>query len=290
MGLGTRALQDLIAPEALKIAAAADAVVVSVGFHPMFEAEGKDRSFALPWGQEALINAVAAANPKTIVNGTAGGGFETQSWLPHAAGLLDNFYPGQEGGRALAQLLTGEYSPEGRLPISLERRWEDNPVHDSYYPNVSGGGHEHDVKFTEGLMVGYRYYTTRQKPVLFPFGFGLSYASFRLSGLRVSSAHVNGQSLKQTPLVASVEIANTGRIPAAEVVQLYVSNTSCKNGCPARELRGFAKVRLAPGESRRVESRSHTGPSRTSMWPRTTGAWILANTSSMRARRQKTRR
>lgn len=108
--------------------------------------------------------------------------------------------------------------------------------------------------------------------------------------LRVSSAHVNAQSLKQTPLVASVEIANTGRIPAAEVIQLYVSNTSCKNGCPARELRGFAKVRLAPGESRRVESCSHTGPSRTSMWPRTTGAWILANTSSMRARRQKTRR
>jgi beta-glucosidase len=252
MGFGIKAIDDLIVPGVKQLAAAADAVIVSVGFDPTSEAEGLDRSFALPWGQAALINAMAAANPKTIVNVTAGGGFETASWLENSAALIHNWYPGQEGGRALAQILLGQYSPEGKLPISFERQWEDNPVHHSYYPNSTQPGHELDVNFSEGLMVGYRYYTSQRRQPLFPFGFGLSYSSFELSDLQLSSERRSAASLKESPLAVSVEAKNTGHTAAAEVVQVYVSNPSSRVACPERELRTFAKVRLGPGESKRV--------------------------------------
>jgi beta-glucosidase len=252
MGLGIKALDDLIAPEVRQVALAADAVIVSVGFDPTTEAEGLDRSFALPWGQAALINAVAAANPKTIVNVTAGGGFETASWLKNSAALIHNWYPGQEGGRALAQILLGQYSPEGRLPISFEKQWEDNPVHNSYYPNSTAPGHELDVNFSEGLMVGYRYYTSKMRQPLFPFGFGLSYSSFELSDLGLSSSQRTAASLNKSPLTVSVEVKNSGRVAAAEVVQVYVSSKPPRSDSPERELRAFTKVRLDPGESRKV--------------------------------------
>jgi beta-glucosidase len=252
MGFGLKAIDDLIVPGVKQLAAAADAVIVSVGFDPTSEAEGLDRSFALPWGQAALINAMAAANPKTIVNVTAGGGFETASWLQNAAALLHNWYPGQEGGRALAQILLGQYSPEGKLPISLERQWKDNPVHNSYYPNSTQPGHELDVNFSEGLMVGYRYYTSQRRQPLFPFGFGLSYSSFELSDLQLSSERRSASSLKESPLTVSVEVRNSGHVAAAEVVQIYVSNPDSKVARPERELRAFAKVRLSPGESKKV--------------------------------------
>jgi beta-glucosidase len=252
MGFGIKAIDDLIAPEAKKVAAAADAVIVSVGFDPTSEAEGLDRSFELPWGQAALINAVTAVNPKTIVNVTAGGGFETASWLENAAALIHNWYPGQEGGRALAQIILGQYSPEGKLPISFERQWEDNPVHNSYYPNSTEPGHELDVNYSEGLMVGYRYYTSQRRQPLFPFGFGLNYSSFDLSNLQLSSDRRSAASLKESPLMVSVDINNSGHIAAAEVVQVYISNRASKTVCPDRELRAFAKVRLSPGESKKV--------------------------------------
>lgn len=252
MGFGIKAMDDLIAPEVKQIAAKADAVIVSVGFDPTSESEGFDRSFALPWGQAALIKVVTAANPKTIVNVTAGGAFETASWLENAAALIHNWYPGQEGGRALAQIILGQYSPEGKLPISFERQWADNPVRNSYYPNDTAPGHELDVNFLEGIMVGYRYYTTKQHKPLFPFGFGLSYSSFELSGLQLSSDHRSAASLKEAPLKVSVEVKNSGQLSAAEVVQVYVRNNTSKIVCPERELKGFVKVRLGPGESKRV--------------------------------------
>jgi beta-glucosidase len=222
MGFGIKAMDDLIAPEVKQIAAKADAVIVSVGFDPTSESEGLDRSFALPWGQAALINVVTAENPKTIVNVTAGGAFETASWLENTAALIHNWYPGQEGGRALAQIILGQYSPEGKLPISFERKWEDNPAHNSYYPNDTAPGHELDVNFLEGMMVGYRYYTSKQHQPLFPFGFGLNYSSFELSGLQLSSDHRSAASLKESPLKVSVEVRNSGHVAAAEVVQVYV--------------------------------------------------------------------
>lgn len=253
MSLGMKAISDLIPADVQQIAAAADAVIVSVGFDPSNEAEGLDRSFALPWGQADLIEAVSAVNRKTIVNATAGGGFETEPWLDKCGALIHNWYPGQEGGRALAQIILGQYSPEGKLPISFDRKWEDNPAHGSYYPNVAAPGHANDVNFTEGVMVGYRYYAGKPLQPLYPFGFGLTYSSFELSGLQLSSTHRSAVSLKAAPLTVSVEIKNKGPVEAAEVVQIYVSNKAARIQCPERELRAFAKVRLLPGESRRVQ-------------------------------------
>jgi len=132
MSLGIRAVSDLVSPEVAKLAQMADAAVVSVGFDPTTEAEGSDRSYQLPWGQEELIEAVAAANKKTIVTLTAGGGVATKDWIGDVPALLHTWYPGEEGGKAVAEILFGKHSPEGHLPFSFAKSWEQNPTHDSY--------------------------------------------------------------------------------------------------------------------------------------------------------------
>ena len=132
MGLGVMALDDLISPDARKMAAMADAAVVAVGFDPTSESEAFDRTFQLPWGQEALIEAVAAVNKKTIVTVNSGDAYATDGWLDKVPALLQSWYPGQEGGRAIAEVLFGAHTPEGKLPISFGREWKDNPTHDFY--------------------------------------------------------------------------------------------------------------------------------------------------------------
>jgi beta-glucosidase len=233
--LGIRAVDSLVSPEARRIASAADAVVLSVGFDPSNEAEGSDRTFSLPWGQETLINTIAAANPRTVVTITAGGNVAMDSWLPRVQAVLHTWYPGQEGGTAVAQVLFGVANPEGRLPVSFERRWEDNPTHDSYYAT---NGH---LAYREGVFLGYRYYTGSTTKPLFPFGYGLSYTTFSFSHLSVSAKHV-----------VSFDVTNTGQRPGAEVAQVYVGDPSAKIKRPMRELKGFKKVRLRPGETAHV--------------------------------------
>jgi beta-glucosidase len=233
--LGLRAVDSLVSPEAKAIAKAADAAVVAVGFDPENEHEGADRTFALPWGQGSLINAIAALNPRTVVTLTAGGGADMQPWLSHVPALLHTWYPGQEGGTAVADVLFGAVNPEGRLPVSLERRWEDNPTHDNYYAT---NGH---VAYREGVFVGYRYYTGSTTKALFPFGYGLSYTTFSFSRLSVSTAHV-----------VSFDVTNTGHRAGAEVAQVYVGDPSALVKRPMKELKAFQKVRLAPGQTKRI--------------------------------------
>jgi beta-glucosidase len=233
--LGIRAVDSLVSPEALRIAKAADVAVVSVGFDPSNESEGSDRTFALPWGQEALINAIAAANPRTVVTVTAGGAVATDGWLSHIPALLQTWYPGQEGGTAVAKVVFGAANPEGHLPISFDKRWEDNPTHDSYYAT---NGH---VTYNEGVFVGYRYYTGATTKPLFPFGYGLSYTTFSFSHLTVSPQHV-----------VSFDVTNTGSRAGAEVAQVYVGDPSAHIKRPMKELKGFKKVKLAAGETKHV--------------------------------------
>ena len=126
-GFGIAYEPDLVSADAKQIASLADAVVLAVGFNPPTEGEGHDRTFTLPWGQDALIEAIAAANPRTIVTLTGGGGMDTRRWLDKVPALLHTWYPGQEGGTAVAQILFGKYDPEGKLPVSFDRSWEDNP-------------------------------------------------------------------------------------------------------------------------------------------------------------------
>ena len=260
-GLGIASEQDLIPNEAKAMAAAADVVILSVGFKPETEHEGSDRTFELPWGQDALINTIAAINPHAIVTLTAGGGADTRPWLSKVPVLLHTYYPGQEGGTAVAEVLFGKHNPEGKLPVSFDRSWEENPSAQYYYP-IKGADTkllitENDkppverviphLKYDDRLMVGYRYWTTTGKHPLFPFGFGLSYTTFSFANLQVPATAAAGSTV-----AVSFDVINTGRVAGAEVAQLYVSDPSAKIGRPERELKGFEKVRLAPGEMKHV--------------------------------------
>ena len=247
MGLGVIAIDDLISPDAKKIAAMADAAVVAVGFDPSSESEAYDRTFQLPWGQEALIEAIAAENAKTVVTVTSGGGYATEGWLDQVPALLQNWYPGQEGGAAIAQVLFGKHSPEGKLPISFEKQWADNPTHDWYDAPPHAAGTNPSVTYGEGVFLGYRWYTSHPDKAqpLFPFGYGLSYTSFKFSKLSTKT-------LAQDQVEVSFDVTNTGAREGAEVAQVYVGDPSAKVARPARELKAFRKVRLKPGETQHV--------------------------------------
>lgn len=247
-GVGILAVDDLVSPEAKKIATMSDAALVSVGFDPSTESEGMDRTFALPWGQDELIEAIAAANKNTIVAITGGGGVDMRRWIDKVPALLHNWYPGEEGGQALAEIVYGKRSPEGHLPASFERSWEDNPTHDSYYaPPVPQGQTPH-VRYSEGVFLGYRYYTSRNRKPLFPFGFGLSYTTFSFSNLQVSPS----QASSEGKITVSFDVTNTGQREGADVAQLYVGDPSAKVERPIKELKGFEKVRLNPGETKHI--------------------------------------
>lgn len=248
IGLGIRADDDLVSPEVAKIASMADAAVVAVGFDPSTESEGFDRSYSLPWGQDELIQAVSAANKKTIVTLTAGGGVDTQRWLDDVPVFLHNWYPGEEGGKAIAEILFGKHSPEGRLPFSFAKSWEQNPAHDNYYAAPVPEGQTPHIKYSEGVFIGYRYYTSRHIEPLYPFGFGLSYTSFSFSNLSVSpqTASPNG------PITVSFDVTNTGEREGADVAELYVGDPSAKVDRPVKELKGYEKVRLDPGKMQHV--------------------------------------
>jgi beta-glucosidase len=248
VGLGIRATASLVSDDAKKIAAMADAVVIAAGFGPQTESEGFDRTFQLPYGQDELIQEISAINKNTIVTLTAGGDVDTHRWLAGVPAFLHNWYPGQEGGTAITEVLFGMRSPEGKLPISFEKSWEENPTHDNYYAPPGAPGAVPHVKYAEGLYVGYRYYTSMGKEPLFPFGFGLSYTTFAFSNLTVAPA----PSGDPEEFTVSFDVANTGQRPGAEVAQLYVGDPSAKVKRPVKELKGYQKVRLDPGQSQQV--------------------------------------
>jgi beta-glucosidase len=248
IGLGVRGVEELVSSEAKKVASIADAAVVAVGFDPSTESEGFDRTYELPFGEDQLIQAISQANPHTIVDITAGGNVDMHRWLSAVPALLHNWYPGQEGGRALAEVLTGQHSPEGHLPVSFETSWEENPVHDNYYAAPVPKGQTPHVAYKEGVFVGYRYYTTYDKKPLFPFGFGLSYTTFSFSNLKVSPE----QTGPDGSITVSFDVTNTGQHEGATVAQVYVGDPSARVKRPAKELKGFEKVRLGPGDTHHV--------------------------------------
>jgi len=260
-GIGMVYEPKLVSEDAKQLATLADVVVLAIGFDPQSEGEGHDRTFTLPWGQDALVDAVIKANPHTVVTLTGGGAMDTRRWIDKVPALLHTWYPGQEGGTAVAEVLFGKHDPEGKLPISFDRDWDANPSA-MYYYGVPGGdtvlhttgvdGKPLDytvphIKYDDKLMVGYRYWTTTGKHPLFPFGFGLSYTTFSFDHLQAPATAASGSTV-----AVSFDVTNTGGVAGAEVAQLYVSDPSAKASRPERELKGFAKVRLAPGETRHV--------------------------------------
>jgi beta-glucosidase len=232
----------LVSDEAKALAQKADAVIVGAGFDGNSESEAADRTFALPAGQDELIQAMAAANKKTIVVLTSGGGVDMQPWLEKVAGVIQAWYSGEQGGTALAEILFGDTNPSGRLPISIEHRWEDNPVHDSYYPDA-----QNRVVYKEGIFVGYRGYERMGKKTLFAFGFGLSYTTFSFRNLSVAPSPAADGSVS-----VGFDVTNTGSREGTEVAQVYVAGVHPKVSRPAKELKAFARVDLQPAETKHV--------------------------------------
>jgi beta-glucosidase len=226
------------------LAAQADAVVLCVGFDPSNESEGGDRTFRLPAGQDALIQQILEVNKNVIVVLTAGGNVDMTQWIDQVPALLHAWYPGQEGGIALAQILFGEVNPSGKLPASFERRWEDNAAFDGYYPKKG----TKRVEYKEGIFLGYRHFDRAQVKPLFPFGYGLSYTTFRYSDLKImpASAELNA------PVNVSCNVTNSGSRDGAEVAEIYVGNPHPSVPRPEKELKGFAKVFLRAGETKRI--------------------------------------
>jgi len=241
-------------PATEKIAASADAVVVAVGFDPESESEGADRAFRLPPGQDELIEKLAAINKHVVVVITSGGSVDMNGWIDRVPALLEAWYPGQEGGTALAQILFGDVNPSGRLPVGFERHWEDNPVHDSYYPEAGSSR----VVYREGVFVGYRGYEHNGTKPLFPFGYGLSYTTFRYRNLAirpVSGESAQAGSPRSGPSYeVSCDVTNTGSRNGADVAEVYVGESHPKLPRPVKELKGFARVYLRAGETQRVKA------------------------------------
>ena len=233
---------DALLTDAQRQARDAELAVVFVGLPDSYESEGFDRAtLNLPEGHERLIRAVAEAQPNVVVV-LMGGSAMAMRWLDHAKAVLVAWLGGQAGGGAVAEVLTGRVNPSGKLAETLPRRLEDTPP----YPNFPARGGE--AEYGEGVFIGYRYYDSRKIEPLFPFGYGLSYTRFAYTDLRLGASRLSGSE----PLTASVTVRNTGAVAGKEIVQLYVHERAPRLPRPENELKGFAKVALAPGEEQTV--------------------------------------
>jgi len=230
--------------ESVALARDADAAIVCVGFSEETEGEGFDRPFAMDPRHEELILAVAAAQPKTIVVVNAGGAVDTRRWLDAVPALIYGFYPGQEGGQAIAEVLFGACNPSGRLPFTFEREPEDRSSFACYHADPASKR----VELADKLDVGYRHFDKRGIEPLFPFGFGLSYTEFSIENLKLSRSEMTATGR----IEAQVEVTNNGVHAGSEVVQLYVGNPGARLPRPTKELKAFDKVALAPGERKTI--------------------------------------
>jgi beta-glucosidase len=235
----------IVSAAAKALAAKVDSVIVAAGFDANSESEGSDRTFSLPFGQEELIRELAAANKNTIVTVTSGGNVDPVAWLDRVPAYLELWYPGERGGTALAEILFGAVNPSGHLPVTFERRWADNPVHDSYYPELG----TNRVVYKEGVFVGYRGYEHNHVQPLYPFGYGLSYTTFQYSHIQVEPA---GESSTGARYNVTFDVTNTGQRLGADVAQVYVAEADPKIPRPPKELKGFSRVDLAAGETKHV--------------------------------------
>jgi beta-glucosidase len=240
--IGIAQVGTLVNQSAIDLAKKADAVILAVGFDQDIESEGSDREFTLPPGQDELIEKIAAVNPNTIVTVTAGGSVDASRWIDHVAALLQNWYPGQEGGTALAEVLVGDVNPSGRLPISWEHSLKDNPSIAWYYPTPG----TLKIPYKDDIFVGYRGYEHNGVKPLFPFGFGLSYTSFKYANLKIEPSGTAGA------YQVSFDVTNTGTRGGADVAEVYVSEDHPRVARPPQELKGFARVALDPGQTRHV--------------------------------------
>lgn len=230
-----------LADEAVKAAAEADKAVIFAGLPESFESEGYDRShMRLPECQNRLITEILKVQPNTVIVLHNGSPVE-MPWLGEIKGLLETYLGGQAGGAAAANILYGKINPSGKLAETMPLKLSDNPS----YLNFGGG---EKVEYREGIFVGYRYYDTKEMDVAFPFGYGLSYTTFAYSNLKLS---MENPTEKDTVMVYA-DVTNTGKSAGKEVVQLYIRDLTGSAIRPEKELKGFEKVFLEPGETKTV--------------------------------------
>ena len=232
---------DALVAEALKAAAEADKAVIFAGLPDSFESEGYDRShMKLPECQNRLIEEILKVQPNTVIVLHNGSPVE-MPWLADVKGLLEAYLGGQAGGAAVANILYGKVNPSGKLAETIPLKLSDNPS----YLNFGGG---EKVEYREGVFVGYRYYDTKEMKVAFPFGYGLSYTTFAYSNLKLSMKNPT----EKDTVTVSIDVTNTGDIAGKEIVQLYVRDLTGSAIRPEKELKGFEKVFLNPGETKTV--------------------------------------
>ena len=265
-GLAAAARDEELAAEAVALARAATTVILFLGLPEEEESEGFDRRhMELPAAQTALVARLAEVNPRVVVVLANGSVVSLHGWEERAAAVLECWLAGQAGGGAVADLLLGVASPSGRLAETVPVRLEDNPAH------LSFPGEEGHVRYGEGVFVGYRGYDALRRPVQYPFGHGLSYTTFEYTDLRaVTSGTVPAGDLA---VDVTVTVTNAGKRRGKEVAQLYVGDPEASVARPDRELRGFQKLDLGPGENARAAFRLDARD--LSYWSTARGGWHL---------------
>lgn len=228
--------------EALEAAKNSDMAIVFAGSNRDYETEASDRAtLALPFGQEELIEKVLAVNPNTIVVFIAGAPFDIKKIADQSKAVIWSWFNGSEGGNALADVILGTVNPSGKLPWTMPLRLEDSPAHAT---NSFPG--DQTVSYDEGILVGYRWFDTKNVEPLYPFGYGLSYTNFSLSNLKTDKSDYG---LNDT-ITVEVSVENTGEVSGKEVVQVYVSKPESKVERAAQELKGFSKVEVDAGSTK----------------------------------------
>lgn len=236
-------LDQTLIDEAVAVARAAEVALLYIGLPPFKESEGYDRpDIDLTEQQVALIKAVVAVQSKTVVILNNGSAVAMRDWIDEVSAVLEAWLMGQAGGGAIADVLFGKVNPGGKLAETFPLKLSDTPAHVNF-PGEAG-----QVRYGEGIFVGYRYYDEKEMPVLFPFGYGLSYTRFAYGNLTVSA-----ETFKDVDgLTVSLDVTNTGEVAGKEIVQVYVRDHEARLRRPPKELKGFVKVALEPGETKTV--------------------------------------
>jgi beta-glucosidase len=243
------------------------------------DSEGWDRPFELPEDQERKVQECVANNPNTVVIVTTGSGIKMTDWSGKAAAIIYALYGGQTGNRALAEVVSGKTNPSGKLPMTIEREFRDSPAlgyipeGESLYAGWNDAQEKirpvYDVHYTEGVFVGYRWYEKKNIGPLYPFGHGLSYTAFEYSGLKISK-----EKFHQTDeLTVTFTVKNIGKKKGFEIAQLYVQDVESSVPRPLKELKGFTKVSLKPGENKHVTLKLHKADF--SFWNPKTRGWFV---------------
>jgi beta-glucosidase len=227
-----------------------DAVVIAAGTNFEYEGESNDHDYALPEYQSDLITYATKANPNTVVVLHSGGALDMQPWANKVGASLHAWFPGQQGGQALAEILYGKVNPSGKLPITIDKKIQDNPSYPSYSDpkQYLGDNALTEMNYSEGIYLGYRGYDKKHAKPLYPFGYGLSYTTFDYSNLKLST---NVMAPGST-IDVKFTVTNSGSQAGFEVAQLYVHPANPAVDRPEKELKGFTKVYLQPGESKTV--------------------------------------